>query len=74
VHRRADPGEPPGAFALALLAIVQDLAGEAVVELAAEKSEDVLGAEVQRGVTQQEGIELPRAGRSANIRSVAYSA
>src|SRR4030095_4445236 len=44
LHRVLDPGARPAA-----LPVVQDLAGELPVELAPQESEDVLGAQAERG-------------------------
>ena len=46
----------------AALPVVQDLAREAAVELAAEEGEHVLGAQAERGVAQEPRVER-RAGR-----------
>jgi hypothetical protein len=45
-----------------LLPLVEDLAREAAVELAAEKRQDIFGAQAQRGVPEQPGVEVAKSG------------
>jgi hypothetical protein len=55
LHRVLHPGAGPAA-----LPVVQDLAAELAVELAAQEREHVLGAQAERGVAEEPGVERPQ--------------